>query len=1162
MIRVIRALALFVPTALLAASGSISRTFEFAPGDFVFGKANGFDVVSLPNQYSTSQPGSPSLPLACYNIVIPPDAEVTGVEVVSAAEVVLPGEFVIHPAQRPYVLSKPAPALLPPDAVAYSSAKPYPAGIVQFTRSGQLGGFRIAGLQVTPLRYVAARHELLLATRLVVSVRYELNRHEVTPLERGQLVLLGNYARGLVTNLDDLARFAPPVRQLDDWLCDMMVITSSAMVPSFQPFADWKTRRGIKTVIVRTESIYSTYPGRDNPERIRNCITDYWRNHGLKWVLVGGDDGIVPVRTARLTVEGNVEDIATDMYYADLQYSWDSDHNDLFGEMTDSVDFFYDVFVGRAPVDNAAQAQNFFAKCTTYERHPDSSYIKKVLYGSTMLFDPYHGRVPNHLIAELFPAGWTHAHLEDPPYGAYADSMSAGFQLAHVAAHGNPSTFSVMDQSEVPGLTNGLRKLNFVNSMACEAGWFDGQECLAEDLMNCTTGGCIALMLNSRYGFGYPPGLGPSEMLDIQFYRYFVNGDASQYGVLGAMCKDYFQSLSMGQEVWRWCVYELNLMGDPTLHVWSEKPRVLVVQRADSALVGPQVFRVTVKDGSTPVPGALACLSKGSETYARGWTNSQGWVDLFVQPTTAGNLGLSASAQNYYPYEGQVPVRGSTSGPALTFAGLRIDDGGNGRLDPGETASLFVSLTNSGASAATGVTAKLRTACPYLALADSTAAYGTIAPGATVEGDAFVVAASAATPPGSLAELIAACTADQGSWEPYTESRIGDLPSAHKLFADHDTGNMILSVTTVGSIGTLGPYREGSGLKYPRTAGYGSLYFTSLACGNGPNYVVDRWYGHPTSTFQTDWRAVDTLHAVIPPIAADEEYQAVIDDGAHPTPKGLTVTQWSGAMAADGYNDFVIIQYALGNAGAQPIDGLYCGIFSDFDIDNTTDNNVTTDAGRRYIYMTQSESEENSAGIKLLSPAAAANLSAIDHAVYVTPGSMLTEAVKDSFLRGLIVRPNSSRTDNWSCVASAGPFNLDPGARQYVAFAMVGGNSQAEMLEHADSAQSWYDHRMTTDLTASAGTVLERPGIVVSPSPVTRSAMVRFSVPADGIGRLAVYDASGRVVRVLAAGLRRGVHVTSWDCTDARGRAVPNGVYLFRFETPSGTVDRKAIVVR
>lgn len=1065
---------LFVP--LLAFAGSVSLTLEFRPEQFVFDKADGFDVVALPGEYTTSVPGEPCLPLAVRQVVIPPDAEVTGVAVTDVAWMSLPGEFDVHPCQRPWPFSQPAPEFVGPDDRTYGSHGTYPTEAVSFTRSGCLGGYRVAGVQVVPLRYVPAVKRLEVATRIRVEVRYEPNRHEVMELAGSQVSLVAEYARTLVANPEDLVRWQPRTKLTDDWLCDMAVVTSSTLAGAFQPFADWKTKRGIKTVIIKTDSIYAAYPGRDNQEKIRNCVIDYWRNHGLKWLLLGGDAEIVPVRLGRIVCEGNTGNIATDFYYADLQYSWDSNNNNLFGEMTDSVDLFHDIFVGRTPVDNASDVAVFFAKDTMFERYQDTTGLKKLLLGSTMLFSPFHGRVINRMIAEFFPSGWQFVHLEDPASGVYRNAMNQGHQLAHVAAHGSPGTFSVMSSSEVPSLTNGFTRLNFVNSIACQSGWFDGQECLAEALVKAANGGCVACALNSRYGFGYPPGFGPSEMLDLQFYRHLTNNDAFQFGSLNAMAKDHFQSLTMGQEVWRWCVYSLNLFGDPTLGAWTEKPRGLAVTVPDSALVGPQTFRVTVTSGASPVKDALVCLAKGSETYARGTTNSQGWVELLVGPATAGSMGMSVSAQNSCPYETQIPVRGTAAKPALVLAGYRVVDGdGNGRLDPGETADLYVSIANMGTVPATAVSARLREASSHVTLSDSTSSYGTIAAGATVEGDAFRLSADPATPPGTPVELFCSLAAAQGSWEPWFVTQIGDAPKAKGLWLDHDTGNVILSVTCLGSVGTLGPYREGSGMKYPRDAGYGSLYFTSLACGNSPSYVADRWYGNPSSTYNTDWQVEETLAAVVPPFAAHEEYRASFSDAAHPSPKGLRVSQWSGAVSSPGYRDFVVIEYVLDNQGASALNGLYCGIFSDFDVNNTTSNRVVSDTARRLTYMMQSSSANPSVGVTLLSPVVAANQSAIDHVPYVQPGNMMSEAVKDSFLRGAIVQRNSNRSANWSCVVSAGPFNLPPGGRQKVAFAFVGGTTEAGVRAGADSAQSWYDRKMPRGVSYLRHTVDDAP---------------------------------------------------------------------------------------
>ena len=60
--------------------------------------------------------------------------------------------------------------------------------------------------------------------------------------------------------------------------------------------------------------------------------------------------------------------IASDLYFGCLDGDFDANRNSIFGEMADSVDFTYDVLVGRAPVDDLTEATNFVTKTIAYEQ--------------------------------------------------------------------------------------------------------------------------------------------------------------------------------------------------------------------------------------------------------------------------------------------------------------------------------------------------------------------------------------------------------------------------------------------------------------------------------------------------------------------------------------------------------------------------------------------------------------------------------------------------------------------------------------------------------------------------------------------------------------------------------------------------------------------------
>jgi hypothetical protein len=69
------------------------------------------------------------------------------------------------------------------------------------------------------------------------------------------------------------------------------------------------------------------------------------------------------------------------------------------------------------------------------------------------------------------------------------------------------------------------------------------------------------------------------------------------------------------------------------------------------------------------------------------------------------------------------------------------------------------------------------------------------------------------------------------------------------------------------------------------------------------------------------------------------------------------------------------------------------------------------------------------------------------------------------------------------------------------------------------------------------------------PNPFNPLTTLRFEVPAAGRVRLEVYDAAGRLVRVLLdADLPAGGHQAVWDGRNAAGQAVASGSYLARLQ--------------
>ncbi|MEO0093489.1 MAG: C25 family cysteine peptidase [candidate division WOR-3 bacterium] len=652
-----------VSTGLQA--GSITEKFNFAQNEIGFKKIGEFDLPVMRDWLYTAEIGKPMIPYMSFQVLVPPTAEVTEVKVLSFKKVEIEGKYYIHPSQPPVPISyKGEIPFVPPDEATYNSTEEYPARLVDFVPTGSKSGYRISGVEVYPLHYVPKERRLFLYTELVLEIIYEEGKVAPQPLTESQKRLFGAEVRSLIINKKDLKRFEPPTKLIDQGNeIDYLIITSNTLASNFQPLVEWKTKKGWNTKIRNTNWINSSYSGRDLQEKIRNYIRTCWADSGLKFVLLAGDSSIVPPRLARAYVNTEIGNIPCDLYYADLQWSWDGNNDNIFGDTWttgsgDTVDLYYDVYIGRASVETASEISNFLNKLFTYEKNPNTDYIKRILLPWGVLWSGYDSKQSQDSIAKYTPAGWTDRYINDTRVvNEVRDSLNNGFQFCHLVGHGNDvgvywtSTGPAMYHTGHPGTQTNVNKYLIANSIACYPGNFEYSDCLAESMVNVQN--CaVAVIMNSRYGWGTPPNIGPSELLDFQFYYFFFNYDTFRIGITHAESKEFYRNSALNQQVWRWCYYELNLFGCPEMPMWRDIPLAMTLAFDDTINTGSQTFSVTVTDPSdAPVVNALVCLWKGNEVYVRGYTNASGIVNFTINPTTIGQMFVTVSAFNHYPKE-------------------------------------------------------------------------------------------------------------------------------------------------------------------------------------------------------------------------------------------------------------------------------------------------------------------------------------------------------------------------------------------------------------------------------------------------------------------------------------------------------------------------------
>jgi hypothetical protein len=332
---------------------------------------------------------------------------------------------------------------------------------------------------------------------------------------------------------------------------------------------------------------------------------------------------------------------------------------------------YYDVYIGRWPVETSAETDTMIRKFFTYTKTPDTLYQKRILLPCSYLFPLYDYTQPQDSIANLSPAGWTDRVVDmGQNYTAWRlatrDSLNTGFGFTHLVGHGNYQGVYIttaggssgpMYYYTDPATQTNYDKLVIANSNACISGNFETNDCLAEEMVKAR-GSAIAAMMNSRYGWGYngnyPPG--PSELLDIRFYHFFFSRDSIRISHCHQASKENYRNTAYNDLCWRWCYYELNLFGEPQMMMWKDNPKKIIARFNNPAYTGSQNFAVICSSQGLPLSGASVCLWKGSEVYIKGTTNANGQVSLSINPATIGNMYVTVTTKNRIPCEDSTAV--------------------------------------------------------------------------------------------------------------------------------------------------------------------------------------------------------------------------------------------------------------------------------------------------------------------------------------------------------------------------------------------------------------------------------------------------------------------------------------------------------------------------
>jgi PKD repeat protein len=542
--------------------------------------------------------GIPELPFIPAKFIVPQGYRIRNIEIDLGQEYRFNQPILLEPGEEPYPL---LPGTIPnktlPNTNYYQTDQFSPSCAYELVGISGYRGLKVLQLNIFPLKYNPVSREIIFYKDLTLTIHTTRNSTEnddfelkYWPNETEKLFLHG------VENPDAATSYQPDPAFRQTY--KLLIITNSTIANatgtnSIQDFKTHKISKGISTTIETIESIYSSTSGTDNAEKLRNHIKARYNEWGIEYVLLVGDTTIIPYRSLYCISwegEGNYTDhIPSDLYFSCLDGNYNHDGDTNWGEPNDGVngldvDLIMDVAVGRATVDTTANVTAWVKKTKQFDNaDPNSAYKKKLLMiGEHLGFGGIAEYAKPHLMDIINGSseyGFTTAGFAADPAFSYEGLFdmdgtwqsgtlktklnSNQFGFVNHLGHANSNYVMKMVPTDITALTNSTSF--FVYSQGCYAGSFDTDTCIGEYFTTNADNAAFASVFNSRYGWGR---LNTKDGQSGRFNREFWDAVFGEhYSQLGDIFADQKHDLShrITEPCMRWCYYEINLFGDPTV---------------------------------------------------------------------------------------------------------------------------------------------------------------------------------------------------------------------------------------------------------------------------------------------------------------------------------------------------------------------------------------------------------------------------------------------------------------------------------------------------------------------------------------------------------------------------------------------------------------------
>lgn len=643
---------------------------SFSPEDFtVYESGSGTFIHS--HRHTTilkSDTLAPALPYVCTYIAIGSNEELQDFHV-TQTEIPFQSSVVI--AHNPLYLPTNTLAIHNCQALSHFQAESYPEVQVEYTGKQIINGVRVLSFLVCPFRYDTHNSCLYLKDNISLSltVRSKSDSKNTYPLSKAEL----SEVKQMVANANDVDYLYPIIENthgqrggnttptLSDTPLQYLIITHDSLKSEFQRLADWKTQKGCKALVLTLDSIFQHYQAGEPTARIKTAIKDYWlnSNRNLKYVLIGGSKNIVNQEQCygEYTSLDGLKTVHsfTDTYYACLDdINWDNNNNNYNGDLGDSVSLSITVCLSRLPAKNTIESRAMVNRIIEYEMSPDTIGWKNemlmcaVSRNDTITYLNDQGntiseaeRSSELMYSTYIPTTWNGskyrfydtntengANYNVTPHNLQKE-LSKGYAFVNVMTHGGVDCWEV--EGHFPYYDNMADTLHsarytIITTEACSTLKTDGNVSsnLGYSFLRNPSSGVVSYYGSTNYNWYGVGAIGPGEEYAGMFLDTLLVSNMS-VGEAMKKTKNSFSANWNNYTTERWNQLFLNILGDPELHPYKNKPKVLdcvtkELYHGDILFHGSDVYDVCVMSRHDNGGSAYVILDENTHSYDRSFS--------------------------------------------------------------------------------------------------------------------------------------------------------------------------------------------------------------------------------------------------------------------------------------------------------------------------------------------------------------------------------------------------------------------------------------------------------------------------------------------------------------------------------------------------------------